>query len=154
MVGRSISTTKRILIVDDDPAVLRHLHRVVCQAGFDAVAAASGQEALGRLQRASFDLLITDLYMPDVDGFDLLVSARVAQVFLPVIVMSGGYDSLNMVRAVTSLGAVHALTKPFSVRQFLDTIVAIVGAPAPPASTEPTLTPIGPRPPAIEPTSS
>jgi DNA-binding response OmpR family regulator len=120
--------------------VLRQLQRVVGRAGFETVAVSSGRDALARLQEERFDLLVTDLYMPEVDGFELLVSTRIAPHFLPAIVISGNRETTGMIKALTSMGAVHTMNKPFSTAELVDSIVAIIGTP--PGSRPRTLGPV------------
>jgi two-component system, NtrC family, response regulator HydG len=106
----------RVLVVDDERAMAEMLADGLADSGYDAVVAASSEEAALRLREEAFDALVTDLRMPGVDGLALLAEARRASPDLPVIVMTafGAIDS-----AIESIrrGASHYLTKPFKLEE-------------------------------------
>ena len=108
----------KILIVDDDPVVLSVLEETFSNDAHLAVSTMSdSEEAYHRLERDTFDLLITDLMMPRVDGLSLLAHAIKFQPDI-LVVMVSGYASLE-----TALQAIHAgvydyITKPFRVEEF------------------------------------
>ena len=82
--------TKRVLVVDDEPAIVRFLQVHLERAGFDVFGAGNGQEALERLaQEPSIDLIITDIMMPVMDGFELLSKVRQQPTFasIPIIML-------------------------------------------------------------------
>ena len=91
-IGPAAETrTPRILIVDDDPDVLDLHARIVREAGAEPIGARNGREALAALSETLPDLVLLDLGMPDMDGFDLLeaIHARTATQGIPVIVITG-----------------------------------------------------------------
>src|SRR5581483_6702589 len=63
----------RLLIVDDDPPIRNLMRRLASRAGFDADEAKDGHEAIEKLERATYDIVIVDLMMPRVSGYELLV---------------------------------------------------------------------------------
>jgi DNA-binding response OmpR family regulator len=77
-----------ILLVDDDPAVLESLRRVLVTEGWQVVTAASGEEALARLAEQQPDLMITDLCMIGVNGWDLLFHEKLERPSLPIFVIT------------------------------------------------------------------
>lgn len=77
-----------ILLVDDDPAVLKSVGRVLAGEGWTVVSAANGEEALERLAERQPDLLITDLSMGDVSGWDLLFHENLQRPGLPIFVIT------------------------------------------------------------------
>ena len=77
-----------ILLVDDDPSVREALRRVLVKDGWNVVTAGSGEEALGRMQNAEPDLMITDLRMASVSGWDLLFHEKFQRPHLPVFVIT------------------------------------------------------------------
>ncbi|HEY4247703.1 MAG TPA: response regulator [Lacunisphaera sp.] len=77
-----------ILLVDDDPAVLEGLRRVLLAEGWDVIATGSGENALEFLQRHQPDLMITDLSMDEVTGWDLLFHEKFQRPNLPVFVIT------------------------------------------------------------------
>jgi CheY-like chemotaxis protein len=102
----------RILVVDDDRAVLRFLTATLVRAGFGVVSSSSGQEAATFLDIGKFDLLILDLDMSGEaqDGFEILKSAR-KQKDLWILVLSGFLRG-PLLEAARLLGAVATLPKP------------------------------------------
>jgi DNA-binding NtrC family response regulator len=94
---------------------------MLTRAGHEVRDAADGTEALRLLESSPFDLVISDLYMADVDGMELL--ARISQrgIRVPVVAMSGGgYRSReDVLKMAASIGAVATLEKPFSVEQLV-----------------------------------
>lgn len=85
-----MGTRPKILVVDDELLLRRALGRLISAMGFDVTTASQGQEALDLLAAGSFDLLITDVHMPVMDGLDLIRHARTRWPALPIIVISGG----------------------------------------------------------------
>ena len=114
---------KTVLVVDDDRVILSTL--LTYLAGFGAelelVSAENGRQALEVLDSRQVDLLLTDLYMPEMDGFELLthMMRRFSQV--PIIVMSG-YEVPEVGSQLALRGALHYVEKPFDVRTVGQTV--------------------------------
>jgi two-component system KDP operon response regulator KdpE len=107
-----------ILLVDDEPVVLRAL-RVALEAQDYAVAAVlSGEDALGRISNGAFDLVLLDLGLPGVGGFEVIRRVRTLFPALPIIVLSAQGEDAVKVEAL-DLGADDYVSKPFSVRELL-----------------------------------
>src|SRR5688572_23964564 len=83
---------KTVLIIDDEPDILRVL-REILSPSFTVVAAGSAREALDRLAFRTPDVILTDIYMPEVDGYELMRAAKRAAPGVPVIAISGGSRS-------------------------------------------------------------
>jgi two-component system response regulator YesN len=79
----------KVLLVDDEPAILSVLHWAVQDLGCQVTSAHGGQAALDRLSNESYDILITDLIMPDLDGFFLVKMAKKLNPEMKIIVMTG-----------------------------------------------------------------
>jgi two-component system response regulator HydG len=107
-----------ILVVDDHPEMARLVADQLQGAGFIVDLAAGGKEALQRLRVEVPDLVITDLRMEDVDGFDVLDGVHEVEPDLPVIVMTAFGAIENAVEAIKR-GAYHYLTKPFQLSELL-----------------------------------
>ncbi len=105
-------TGERILIVDDDEGMRRLLVRVLGREGYEPLAVASGSEALAELAGEPFDLVVTDIQMPGMDGVALLHRIKEFDPGLPVIVITAYGTVENAVEALRG-GAYHYLTKPF-----------------------------------------
>lgn len=120
---------KSILLVDDDLACRCALRLALKRAGYEVSEAGNGSEALERLQKADFDLMITDVIMPEKEGLETLVEAREQLPNLPVIVMSGGtweIKPLINLRAASSLGANRVLQKPFHPEELLKAVRGVL----------------------------
>jgi len=102
----------RILLADDDNALRRVVQFKLRQKGYDVVAVPDGREAEKILQKENFDLLITDMKMPNMDGIELLERSRQMHPDLEVIMITAYAEIPQAVRAVKS-GAADYLTKPF-----------------------------------------
>jgi DNA-binding response OmpR family regulator len=105
---------KKLLIVDDEPEIGRILAMILRGAGFDAAAVGGGRAALERLAETPPDLVILDVTMPDLDGFETLRRIREAPATarLPVIMLTANTDDADRARA-ERLGADDFIAKPF-----------------------------------------
>lgn len=101
----------RLLVVDDEPFVLSYLTRTLTARGHEVVTATDGDTALQRLQTGSFELVLSDLTMPGVDGVGFLRAARERDSDLPIVLITGNPDLTSAMRAV-EFGAFRYLTKP------------------------------------------
>jgi len=92
-------TLPRILIVDDEPEILRLLARRLTRRGYQVSQASGSQEALARLQEAIFDLAILDYMMPDTNGLELARRCRTRQPTLQVLILTGSPVTSEIERA-------------------------------------------------------
>jgi len=104
----------RVLVVDDDDALCRACARVLCADGWQVTIAANGRAALEEVERTNvaFDCVLSDVNMPDLDGFELVESLRSRDDDLPVLLMTGDPTLQGALRAI-DIGAVSYITKPF-----------------------------------------
>jgi DNA-binding response OmpR family regulator len=106
---------KKILIVDDEPAIIKIVSVKLRISGFDVVTASDGQRALDLVNTESPDVMLLDVLMPGVDGFEVLQKLRsVSQ--LPVIVFSARAENGHK---ALSLGADDFISKPFDVSEMV-----------------------------------
>jgi DNA-binding response OmpR family regulator len=114
---------RRILVVDDDPAIVWFFAGLLREAGAEVVEAADGREALGALRRSSFDLVVSDILMPNLDGFALCRELRrdPALAAVPVILLSWKEDLLSRMRELRA-GASGYLRKEAGATQILGRI--------------------------------
>lgn len=106
-----------ILIIDDDPLVLETFQIVIKELGHTTETAANGDIGLKAIGNGSFDLVISDVIMPDKDGLEVLMEAKQSYPDLKIVIVSGGgriskEDCLDMAKA---LGADAVLEKPVTV---------------------------------------
>ena len=114
----------RILVVDDNPMMRKTVRVLLETAGLEVVEASSGRAAVQAYQAAPVDLVICDLFMPDVDGLEVLRELRRVAPQVKVIAMSGGAagGGIDLLPVARKLGAAALLYKPFTQRTVLETI--------------------------------
>lgn len=110
----------RILVVDDEASVRDLLVKTLSLVEYDVDAATDGRAALDQLRQHQYDLLITDLRMPGIDGLTVIREAKRQKANLPVIIITG-YSTESAAIEAVNLGVSGYLTKPFRVPQVLST---------------------------------
>ena len=105
-----------VLVVDDDQDVLSTLAEILTELRLHPITAENGLDALDVLKTRSIDLMITDLMMPRMNGFELILRTRQLNVNIPIAVISGHGEVRNVVNAL-SQGAYNFITKPFTIRE-------------------------------------
>ncbi len=111
---RTATAPLKVLVVDDEPAIRRFLRTSLTAHGYLVDEADDGQSALDSIRRNPTDVLILDLGLPEVDGFQVIRSLRNDGSALPIIILSSRTDERGKVEAL-DLGADDYLTKPFGV---------------------------------------
>jgi two-component system KDP operon response regulator KdpE len=107
----------RVLVADDEPAIRKVVRDALERDGHEVVAAIDGQEALERFEEGTFDLVVTDLAMPRVDGLELVKEIR-RRSAVPVLVLTVRGEEREKVRLL-DLGADDYVTKPFGVAELV-----------------------------------
>lgn len=115
-------TAGRVLLVDDDPTLLRAIARALRGKGYQVLTADNGEEAVEQVNRHEFDAILSDITMPNMDGIQLLREVREHDLSVPVVLITGDPAVSTAVKAV-EYGAFHYLTKPTSI----DDISAVLG---------------------------
>src|SRR4029453_6751032 len=113
----------RVLVVDDDPQILRALRISLHARQYDVVTAGTGRAALDAAADAHLDLVVLDLGLPDMAGVDVIRSLR-TWTHVPIVILSGWMNSAAKVDALDA-GADDYVTKPFSVDELLARIGAV-----------------------------
>lgn len=121
----------RILLVDDDVllrAALAHRLRAL-RPGWTVTIAGDGQAALRSLKSETFDVVVTDILMPNVDGIELLMALRAAASTVKIVAMTGGAtrSGKGPLQVARRLGAHEALEKPFETEALVRAIETLVG---------------------------
>lgn len=104
---------KRILVVDDEAIVRVSCERVLVPEGFSVRVISRGSEALDLLTREPYDLVITDLKMPDMDGLEILKNIKSRWPHITVILITG-YGKASVAEQAVKQGAYEYLEKPFT----------------------------------------
>ena len=116
----------RVLVVDDEASIRDLLAKTLALAEYDVDLAPDGRTALERLRIIQYDLLITDLKMPGVDGLAVIREARRLKADIPVIIITGFSTEASAIEAV-NLGVSGYLTKPFRVPRVLAAAAKALG---------------------------
>ena len=115
---------KRVLIVDDEPQIVRLVRDYLERAGFEVTTAANGAQALREFSRQRPDLVILDLTLPETDGLDVARAIRRTGE-VPIIMLTARTDEADRVAGL-ELGADDYVTKPFSARELVARVRAVM----------------------------
>jgi chemosensory pili system protein ChpA (sensor histidine kinase/response regulator) len=123
------ATRRRVLLVDDSVSIRKFVGQMLEKAGFDVTTAADGADALTHLADAVFDVVVTDLEMPRVNGYELIddLRRRATTRDLPVIVLTTRAGDKHVALA-RSLGVSHYVTKPVEEQAFVSLVASVVPA--------------------------
>ncbi len=118
----------RILLVDDEAILLRMFEAALQVDDHEVTTASDGNRALALLSAGAFDLVVTDLMLPDMEGLGIITEIRGKKPDLPIIAMSGGGgdSSGDYLEMAAQLGAKRTLLKPFSARQLLGAVSEVL----------------------------
>jgi DNA-binding response OmpR family regulator len=119
----------QILIVEDEPRVSEFIRDALMGIGYAVEVASGGADALDKVSRHAPDLVLLDLNLPDMPGFEVLDRLRARSFTVPVVIVSGNTDSL-MAEAARALGAVDYVTKPFELQRLIQAVETVVGSPS------------------------
>jgi len=120
----------RILIVDDEPEMVRGLEDNFRFEGYQTLAATTGKEGLALAVREAPDLILLDIMMPELSGWDVLRALRQKGLDVPVIMLTARGEEVDRVLGL-ELGADDYVTKPFSLRELLARVRAVLRRPGP-----------------------
>jgi two-component system chemotaxis response regulator CheY len=111
---------KVILVADDSPSIRKFVSFALAAKGFEIISAGDGMEALEKLPKENVNLIITDLNMPNVDGFELIKSIRSSPEFhdIPIIILSSSSGKDEIEKGL-NYGANSYLIKPFNSKKIL-----------------------------------
>lgn len=113
----------KVLLVEDDPSIVRALQSLLNDEGFDALSAASQDEALGLLEEDIFDIALLDISLAQGNGFAVCAAAREIAPTMPVIFLTASDDEFSTVAGL-DMGAADYIAKPFRPRELLSRIRA------------------------------
>ncbi len=116
--------TPRILLVDDEQSIQKLLAYPLRKEGYEVVSAHDGEEALKRAGEQSFDLVVLDVMLPKLDGFEVCRELR-ARSTVPIIMLTAKDEEFDTVLGL-ELGADDYITKPFSMREFRSRVKAVL----------------------------
>jgi DNA-binding response OmpR family regulator len=110
-----------ILVIDDDEIMNGMIVQLLTEAGYNAEGARDGKRGLTMLDAKPFDLIVTDIIMPEKEGIETIVAVRKKNKTLPIIAISGGgkLGPAQYLHMAQQFGADYAFQKPFNNEQFL-----------------------------------
>ena len=119
-----------ILVADDEPSILLSLQVLLQKAGYEVRVARDGQEVLDALREATPDLIVLDAMMPVFSGYDIceMLRAEPNLYHIPIIMLTAKGRDTDREKGM-ALGATDYITKPFSTREFVETVRRQIGAP-------------------------
>lgn len=115
---------QRILLIDDDHHILLMIKKMLERAGFEVYLSSNGVEGLELFRKYPFDLVITDIIMPEKEGLETIREMKRMRSDLKIIAMSGGgkVSSDNYLDTAKIFGAAKILTKPFTQKQMVSAV--------------------------------
>ncbi len=102
-----------ILVVDDEAVIREGMRRILEGDGYSVEVSASGRAAIEKIQEKDFDIVITDLKMPGMDGMEVLKTIKILQPDVPVIIITG-YSTVDTAIDAMKNGAIDYIAKPFA----------------------------------------
>ncbi|HAU29112.1 MAG TPA: DNA-binding response regulator [Rhodospirillaceae bacterium] len=115
----------RVLLVDDDASISRSIELMLKSEGFIVDITDLGEDGLEIGKLYDYDIIILDLMLPDIDGYEVLRRLRQARIQTPILILSGLSEMDNKIKGL-GIGADDYLTKPFDKRELLARVQAIV----------------------------
>ena len=109
---------RTILVVDDEKSILQSLDGILTDEGFEVLSELSGASALKKIEEVIPDLVLLDIWMPDMDGIETLVKIKEVYPHLQVVMMSG-HGTIETAVKATKLGAYDFIEKPLSLEKVL-----------------------------------
>jgi DNA-binding response OmpR family regulator len=125
----------RILLIEDDDSVRTLLFLTLGHFGHTVIEARNGKEGLDLFKSASVDLVITDIVMPEKEGFEVLMKLRKKNASMKIIAISGGgpHNAAHYLQTAKLLGAAKVLAKPFSNETLMAAVNELLERPTPKA---------------------
>lgn len=114
-----MAEASKILVVDDESIVIRSAERVLKAAGYDVKGVLSGREAILDVEQNSYDLVLTDLKMPEIDGITLIRWLKKTKPSIGIVIITG-YPSQETIKEALELGIIDYVPKPFTPAVLLD----------------------------------
>ena len=113
-----------ILLIDDEAPIRMVFQVALERAGYHVLTAENGKHGLRLLEHQVVDLTIVDIFMPEIDGLELIPVLRKTQPANKIIAISGGSGMMNQLDTAKYLGAHDTLRKPFSLQDLLDRVAS------------------------------
>ena len=112
----------RILLADDEPQIRRLYREMLEGNGYEVTVAEDGTDVMERIAEADHDLMVLDLYMPNMDGFEVLKALQAEEQHVPVIVMTGHFPDDVVAERLRGLEVVEVLRKPVMISTLINVV--------------------------------
>jgi CheY-like chemotaxis protein len=116
----------RVLVIDDSSTAARAAATILEAGNFEVVVTTDSEHGIDLLRQEHFDLLLTDIYMPEPDGLEVIQTVLRLMPEFPIVAMSGAGEERSMLRVAKHLGARKVLCKPFSPAQLLSAVRTVL----------------------------
>jgi DNA-binding response OmpR family regulator len=125
----NIQMQQRILIIDDDRELAQSIREILVEEGFRVDMASNGREGIRLQNTMPYELIITDIVMPEEDGLEVIMWVRKTHPNTKLIAISGGgyFDSRDYLLMAKELGAKIVLCKPFEIKSLLSGVRRLLG---------------------------
>ena len=119
--------TKKVLVVDDEPDTLELVKLVLESGGFEAVLANNGKEALDQIAALRPDLVLLDIMMPDMDGWDVFRKIKEKDPGIPIAILTAKAQNIDKLLGLHVLKADDYITKPFGKNELIGKVKKLTG---------------------------
>ncbi|GAB2176191.1 response regulator [Dongia sp. agr-C8] len=126
--GASAAQPPTILVIDDEALIRMDICAALADRGYRCVDVADGGEALARFDELAPALVVTDIYMAETDGLELIRRLRRQRIQTPILAMSGAVHKYDVLAIARRLGADATIEKPFVVTEIVHAVEALLGA--------------------------
>lgn len=123
----SDNNIKKVLVVDDEPDTLELVKLVLESVGFETLLATSGKEALAQIERIRPDLVLLDIMMPDMDGWDVFRKIKEKDSRIPIAILTAKAQNIDRLLGLHVLKADDYITKPFGKNELIGRVRKLVG---------------------------
>ncbi|MCZ7402185.1 MAG: response regulator [Candidatus Methanoperedens sp.] len=119
---------KKVLVVDDEPDTLELVKLVLESAGFEAILVNNGMEALAKIDAGKLDLVLLDIMMPDMDGWDVFRKIKERNTTIPIAILTAKAQNIDKLLGLHVLKADDYITKPFGKNELIGKVRKLTGS--------------------------
>lgn len=120
------NSTKKVLVVDDEPDTLELVKLVLESGGFEAILANNGKEALAQIAIVRPDLVLLDIMMPDMDGWDVFRKMKERDPGIPIAILTAKAQNIDKLLGLHVLKADDYITKPFGKNELISKVKRLI----------------------------
>src|SRR5665811_1337442 len=122
------NTPKKVLVVDDEPDTLELVKLVLESAGFEVMLVNNGMEALAKIDAEKLDLVLLDIMMPDMDGWDVYRKIKELNSIIPIAILTAKAQNIDKLLGLHVLKADDYITKPFGKNELIRKVRKLTGS--------------------------